>query len=986
MSGSALEHINGIEPRDFHIEQTDALLYTQTTTLHDVDAPAVGNGRVGLRNGKFTVLHLTASFSIPHIHRQISLHQIRKRLSLHRIVESKSAIAEDLQMLSAADVEVRIQRLLDVRTDAAPLLDALASLQLGRKHSGAVSAPSDVLRSNLRGGVEAASLRAIDAFIAAAEPVAAAVDALDVEAVSLEVAVQAAAQRLSAAAESASGFASAMTKLSDKRDATAARLADVAAFTESHELSSADEATLEAGPNEGDGGRAFFASLARLEAAGPRVQALLGGPAHELGMELTDAVAARTRAASEKLFAWCLEQCSQADAVVAAWDASAMATALAADEGLSKPTGTTASASSALLELASGAVAVDGGASPTRAEQRLDKRLAAGMPDAPRVLLFGLRYLSARAPALLRSCQNAALPPLRAALSRRFMQALTGSVDADSAGTGGSGGASRRGSSSSPSALPDGGRPLELSAHDPPRFCGDLLAWVHLALAEQAEALAGLFGPGASAAVAEQLHTDAQGSSAASSSVSSAAAASADASSQREPSEALADDAANAPLPLQGMLAAVSESLARPLGARLDAAALANRSTGGTGGGSGGDGGGSSGGGSSGAVAAAGASVVACFRVLDVICFYMELLSPSSSALDTAAPTAAAGAASAASASSKRRQHSVLLPRAAPLMQRLAACRETALSALRSALEAAGGAMASSRAALTSDLGGSALVASASLLLSDILRAVRGALTPASSAALPGGVDAILAALIPPVVAACRSSAEGLRRADASVYMLNCLGALHAGLSAFAEPEPLAARPDGTAAAAASNGTAASGGAAAAPVRAWVRRLADEMGAWEEDLVRQAGNDQLAGAGLLPLLTALKARKDDAAAASAAGRDAAHAAPMAQWPGLSPSDVSHAVAVFDRRVMALSTGGDAAAGSSGDATAALPRLANPAARARVRSAVLSALAAGYRRVHAEIGRPDSGYPTAVLAAGRQPSEVDALLEVQHGGR
>lgn len=912
-------------------------------------------------------------------------------------------------MLSAADVEVRIQRLLDVRTDASPLLDALASLQIGRKPANVVSAPSDVLRSNLRGGVESASLRAIDAFIAAAEPVAAAVDSLDAEAAAFEIAVQAAAHRLSAAAESASGFATAMGKLCDKRDATAARLAEVTAFTELHELSPVDEATLEAGPSEADGGRAFFGSLARLEAAAPRVQALLGGPAHELGMELTDAVAARTRAASEKLFAWCLERCSQADAVVAAWDASAMATALAADECLAKPTRDAASASSALLALACGGVPVDGGAgaSPSRVEQRgagLDNRLTAGMPDAPRVLLFGLRYLSARAPALLRSCQNAALPPLRAALSRRFMHALTGSTDADAAGSSG-GSHSSRGSHSSSSALPDGGRPLELSAHDPPRFCGDLLAWVHLALAEQAEAMAGLFGPGAASAPAEQLQANAQQVRSAAVASPSSADDVVGASSQREPatgvvdvSEALPFDAANAPLPLQGMLAAVSESLARPLGARLDAAALANRSTGGTGG-AGGDSGAGGVGGSSGAVAAAGASVVACFRVLDVICFYMELLSPTSSAAAASIASGAAAAASAGSAaayaSGSRRQHSELLPRTAPLMQRLAACRETALSALRSALEAAGGAIASSRAALTSDLGGSALVASASLLLSDILRAVRGALTPASSAALPSGVDAILVALIPPVVAACRSSAEGLRRADASVYMLNCLGALHAGLSAFAEPEALAAtRPDGAAAssATATRGVVASSAAlsgsdgadepaaAPAPVRSWVRRLGDEMGAWEEDLVRQAGNDQLAGAGLLPLLGAIKAHKEACTAASAAGREAT---PMAQWRGLSPSDVTHAIAVFDRRVMALSTGGDAATGSGGDAAAALPRLANPAARARVRGAVLSVLAAAYRRLHAEVARPESGYAPAVVAAARLPAEVDALLEVQH---
>lgn len=894
-------------------------------------------------------------------------------------------------MLPAVDVESRIQRLLDVRTDTTPLLDALAALQIGRKASLTASGSTESLRSNLRGGVEAASLRAVEAFIAAAAPVAAAVDALDAEAASLELAVHAASQRLAAAAESASGFATAMARLSDQRDQTATRLAGVSAFTAAHEVTALDEATLEAGPDEDDGGRSFFKAVGRLEAAAPRVQSLLGGAAHDLGMELTDSVAARTRSASERLFAWCLERCAQADAVVAAWDASAMATALAADEGMNRGSSAALqsspaqSASLSLLELAAGAPGDD---SSRPDSQRLDRRSTKGSPDAPRVLLFGLRYLSARAPAFLRSCQNAALPPLRLALSRRFMHALTGAADVD---THDSGSGSSRGVMAGASSSADSSRPLELSAHDPPRFCGDLLAWVHLALAEQAEALAGLFGPGITASLAANALRG--------NSSSTEASLPGDAGSRAEPaaaseaptaSEPDGDDKANKPLPLQGMLAAVSESLARPLGARLDAAALATR-TGGPGAVSSGDSAGSSlgsgsGGSGSGAVAAAAAGVVGAFRVLDVICFYMELLSPSASgseaaAVDSSFPAPAtpsftrgsgsrlgvSAAESSSSMSAKRRQNAALLPRDAPLMQRLAACRVTAETALRSALEAAGGAIASSRAALTSDLGGSALVASASLLLGDILRAVRGALTPASAAALPGGVDSILAALIPPVVAACRASAEGLRRADASVYMLNCLGALHAGLSAFAEPEaPVSSTPSGP------ESADPSSAGSSTPVRSWVRRLADEMGAWEEDLVRQAGNDQLAGAGLLPLLSALRAQKEAAAA---------EATPLSLCPGLSAADITHALSVFDRRVMALTTGSDGANGGGGDAASALPRLANPGARARVRSAVLAVLAAGYRRLHIELLRPESGYSAAVLAAARKPAEVDALLEL-----
>ena len=41
-----------------------------------------------------------------------------------------------------------------------------------------------------------------------------------------------------------------------------------------------------------------------------------------------------------------------------------------------------------------------------------------------------------------------------------------------------------------------GGRPIELHAHDPLRYIGDMLAWVHQAIAGASEFLEGLFGIG----------------------------------------------------------------------------------------------------------------------------------------------------------------------------------------------------------------------------------------------------------------------------------------------------------------------------------------------------------------------------------------------------------------------------------------------------------------------------------------------------------
>ena len=62
------------------------------------------------------------------------------------------------------------------------------------------------------------------------------------------------------------------------------------------------------------------------------------------------------------------------------------------------------------------------------------------------------------------------------------------------------------------SALTRGGpngmpRPIEMNAHDPRRYLGDMLAWVHQALASERELLISLFGQDDQIRTAEP-HTD----------------------------------------------------------------------------------------------------------------------------------------------------------------------------------------------------------------------------------------------------------------------------------------------------------------------------------------------------------------------------------------------------------------------------------------------------------------------------------------------
>jgi conserved oligomeric Golgi complex subunit 6 len=72
-----------------------------------------------------------------------------------------------------------------------------------------------------------------------------------------------------------------------------------------------------------------------------------------------------------------------------------------------------------------------------------------------------------------RHCQDCVASTRRSVLVRRFIAALT---------------------KGGPNGFP---RPIEVHAHDPLRYLGDMLAWVHQALATEKEIVTGLFGPSA---------------------------------------------------------------------------------------------------------------------------------------------------------------------------------------------------------------------------------------------------------------------------------------------------------------------------------------------------------------------------------------------------------------------------------------------------------------------------------------------------------
>lgn len=101
------------------------------------------------------------------------------------------------------------------------------------------------------------------------------------------------------------------------------------------------------------------------------------------------------------------------------------------------------------------------------------------MPDTNTSVLLrrALQVLRAR-PAFYKHCQDIVTNTRRAMLVRRFMHALT-----------------RGGPNGTP-------RPIEVHAHDPQRYVGDMLAWMHQAVATERELVTAYFGevPGAPAA------------------------------------------------------------------------------------------------------------------------------------------------------------------------------------------------------------------------------------------------------------------------------------------------------------------------------------------------------------------------------------------------------------------------------------------------------------------------------------------------------
>ncbi|RYE97094.1 MAG: hypothetical protein EOO41_03880, partial [Methanobacteriota archaeon] len=412
------------------------------------------------------------------------------------------------------------------------------------------------------------------------------------------------------------------------------------------------------------------------------------------------------------------------------------------------------------------------------------------------VLRRALTVLAVHRPALYRTCQDAMVSTLRASLIRRFLKALA------SSGFGTTHAPSGRATSTSSTAAESG-------LQDAARFVGDMLAWLHLALAEVQEAVTLLTPHADAAATARALGAGEEAPSPASPTTSDAVSA----------LNSSANAEAAALLSTRDILTAVCDSVSKPLGTRVDQALRGTH------------------------------SLAVIFQVADVLSFYVSmltlLLTPDASLVcmlygcygmastqfNMACAAAAERTRSAAAALPADLSTSPSIVSLVSQMESVFKCHATGLSADAPAAAARGTGAASS-ASSTVDGGAGASAADASNIRTHSATSSpsEGAVEEAPPVLFSGDafVGVMCEELVPAMLSASRASADGLRTADAAAYQLNTAAHIQSSLAPFA---------------------------AAAP---WVQRLAGEMDTLEESLVQQVSMELLQASGLLQLLTDMR--------------------------------------------------------------------------------------------------------------------------------
>lgn len=470
-------------------------------------------------------------------------------------------------------------------------------------------------------------------------------------------------------------------------------------------------------------------------------------------------------------------------------------------------------------------------------------------------------------PALFLHCQEALLQRRRDVVRRRFLLALTH----------GGGGPGMAGTFVS--------RPIDMQAHDPTRYLSDICGWLHQTAALERELVLNLLGSAAASAPSSPVES--------------------------------ADADAGLPevLSLETMLQGIMDGVAPLLKARLlqllDPASL--RAPGAGSGATITSFDGSNSGSSGGSVAGVEGQqpqppqhLVLHFRLLNLLLFYDTTFNRGKLGLGGSQVAAA-------------------------VAQARARCQELFEAGLRRVGEAA----IESPPAVPMDLGAAPVVQEAGRMLGDILAVHAASLLPAGEEEEEKNcgyaMDDVLAALIEPVLRACRLGTEGLLDpSDVAVFMLNNASTLAHSL----DEEH----------------------AAASPARDWLTR---ETETWLDTLVNLQSDNVLERSGLGTLL-------ERATAVTAAGaREGLGARPLSLQPGLDEASVAQVMKGFYSGLFALPQ---------------FERLQAPSLRgtARQRTAVL--IAEAHEKAHALLDRPESGYADRAKFLFHTPEQVRLLLD------
>ena len=315
-------------------------------------------------------------------------------------------------------------------------------------------------------------------------------------------------------------------------------------------------------------------------------------------------------------------------------------------------------------------------------------------PEPPAQLCTSMRALMER-PALLQAVLEEAEAARAKVVVRRFLDALTR----------GGGGA----------------RPIEVHAHDPLRYAGDMLAHLHQAVASEHELLQLLFAPSSLSAPFHPPPTSTSSST----------------SITPTPTPTLPVVAADAESDAGALPAAVKEQLTRSLGKVFDAACRPFRAR-------------------LDQIMSTRAGTEDGALVLYRLAHLLDLY---------------------------RRTATRLLPPSALLPTTLAEARRDALAAMHAQLRSTGEALTSAAPHASADLAVPAQVLQHATRLGELLQVLEASLVPPEEREAEAAQ--VLASVVEPLLRVCSLAATGLGVSDMAVFLLNCLSAIQAVLAPY---------------------------------------------------------------------------------------------------------------------------------------------------------------------------------------------------------